>query len=94
MSIKPHERAYLNIIRADKILEAQEVFNKSRITHEWKPFSPLRIVFTWKSSKCLWGRFGGGWQWAVGFEASRNAIIFNLLICSISISWYKKKETT
>ena len=92
--VSAREHAYLGIIRMNKIFWAREASNKLRITREWNPFSKLRITFTWRSSKCLWGRFGGGWQWKLGFQASRTCVIFNLLICSIRVSWYKEKEIT
>ena len=46
----------------------------------------LRISFTWKSSKCLMGRFGGGWQWALGFRASKSTLLLNCLVFSLMIS--------
>ena len=46
----------------------------------------LTIRFNWRSSKCLWGRFGGGWQWAAGFEASKRTLLLNCLVFSLMIS--------
>ena len=43
----------------------------------------VHISFRWRSSKALWGRFGGGWQWAVGFEASKRTLLLNCLIFSL-----------
>lgn len=39
-----------------------------------------------------WGRFGGGWQWNVGVQASENfnSIIVNLLTFSVRFSLVKK----
>ena len=39
----------------------------------------------WRTSKNLWGRFGGGWNWKVGFQASRSTIIINLLVLSVRL---------
>lgn len=47
------------------------------------------------------GRFGGGWNWCLGFNAGGSTIIFNLLFGIVRISWEKvpksillyKKET-
>ena len=47
----------------------------------WK----LEITITWRSKKSLMGRFGGGWNWELGFQSSRTTIIFNLLILSVRI---------
>ena len=44
------------------------------------------VVVQWRSSKSFWGRFGGGWQWELGFQAARGTIIFNLLIFSITVN--------
>ena len=52
----------------------------------------LYISFRWQSSKRLMGRFGGGWQWAVGFEASRRSIIFNCLVFSVGFSIRQRKS--
>lgn len=37
------------------------------------------------------GRFGGGWEWKLGIDASTTCIILNLLVGAIRISWYKPK---
>jgi len=62
------------------------------ITRVWNPFGNLRIIFSWRSSKNRAGRFGGGWQWKVGFQSCSTSVIFNLLICNVAIAWYKEKE--
>lgn len=49
----------------------------------------LNISLDWRSSKCLWGRFGGGWQWALGFETSKRTLLLNCLVFSIMI-WREK----
>lgn len=92
--LSERELGVVGIVRLNKRAWAREAAQKQRITYEWKPFGHLKISFLWQSSKCLWGRFGGGWQWKVGFQASRTCIIFNLLICSVRVSWYKEKEIT
>ena len=43
----------------------------------------LSITYTQRSRKLLWGRFGGGWQWKLGFMAAGKTVIVNLLVCSI-----------
>lgn len=43
----------------------------------------LRVTFHWQSKKSFWGRFGGGWNWILGFEASGSTLILNLLVCSL-----------
>lgn len=43
------------------------------------------------------GRFGGGWQWEVGAQASgfsrpRGTVIVNLLVASIRIDWSRNEH--
>ena len=52
----------------------------------------LRISGEQRRKKNLWGRFGGGWNWALGFEASRTSLILNLLVCMFRFSWHRKQE--
>ena len=48
---------------------------------------PLHISYTRRSADLLWGRFGGGWQWALGFRMGSTTLLINLLICSVTIVW-------
>lgn len=45
-----------------------------------------RIIYDRRSREGL-GRFGGGWQWAIGFEASKGfkSIVVNLLFFQIIV---------
>ena len=52
----------------------------------------LEITFNWRSRKNLWGRFGGGWNWELGFQASTTTIIINLLVFSLRFYWGKRKD--
>jgi len=51
----------------------------------------FKVSASMRGTKCM-GRFGGGWNWNLGFQASKTTIIFNLLVMSIRVSWYKPKE--
>lgn len=53
----------------------------------------VRIKISMRSTKSLMGRFGGGWDWEVGFRASRNfrSVIINLLVVSIRFYFFPKK---
>ena len=33
----------------------------------------------------LWGRFGGGWNWALGFTLGSRTLILNLLVVSLRV---------
>lgn len=42
--------------------------------------------FTLRHRKAgLMGRFGGGWNWVLGFQASGPTLILNLLVVSLRI---------
>lgn len=60
-----------------------------RIKKETK-IGGLRLVFNFVSKDCFMGRFGGGWDWKVGFQAGGRTIIFNLLIFTLRIEVQKK----
>lgn len=63
------------------------VFNK-----EWER-GRFSVKAEMRGNKCM-GRFGGGWQWALGFEAGKTSIIFNLLVMMVRVSWYKPEQET
>ncbi len=50
----------------------------------------LKVEYHWRSSKNLWGRFGGGWNWELGLQIGGSTIIVNCLIFSLTFSWYKE----
>ena len=50
----------------------------------------IRIVLDFVSKDCFMGRFGGGWNWKLGFQVGGRTIIFNLLIFSLRIEWWEK----
>lgn len=50
----------------------------------------LAVAFEWKSRKCALGRFGGGWNWELGFMAGGNTVMLNMLVCSLRATWKKK----
>jgi hypothetical protein len=52
-------------------------------------YGRFKAGITWRSSKSIWGRFGGGWQWKLGFQASRTIIIISLLVMEIRLSWWE-----
>jgi hypothetical protein len=52
----------------------------------------LKIRYERRFASNLWGRFGGGWQWKLGLQASRSTIIFNLLVATLTVSWYVRKD--
>lgn len=53
-----------------------------------------RLTYTHNPPSALHGRFGGGWQWKVGFQASHNfrSVIVNLLVCYVRIQKLRARE--
>jgi len=81
--ITEKEKGIISIIRLNKLLKKNEIRKKYKIGR-------LEIAFEWRSSKNLWGRFGGGWNWHLGFQIGGLTIIIFLLIFSIRINFEKK----
>lgn len=74
------------------ICEMNRREKKIQIIKKWK-IGRLEITFTWRSKKNLWGRFGGGWNWELGFQGSGRSWIIMLLICSVRFHVPKKVTT-
>lgn len=55
---------------------------RTEYRREWRMFG-LRIVFSWRSKKNIMGRFGGGWNWKLGFMAGGSTVIISLLIADV-----------
>ena len=76
--ITPAERGIIDIVRLNKATPRVEV------RREWQ-LGRWRFVYNRRSSKNLWGRFGGGWNWELGFQAGGSTVILNLLVASLRI---------
>jgi len=63
-----------------------------RIRKSWK-IRRLTIIFEHKDKKEPMGRFGGGWNWELGFVAGGGSLILNLLISSLRFD-LKRKESS
>lgn len=85
VDVAPEEKGILAICRLNKLEKRTE------IKKTWN-IGRLRVTFHWRSRKNLWGRFGGGWNWIVGFEIGGSTIILNLLICSLRFSIREKEK--
>jgi len=62
-----------------------------RIRKSWK-VKRLTIIFEHRNKKEPMGRFGGGWNWELGFQAGGNSLILNFLISSLRFN-LKRKES-
>ena len=83
--LEPKEmKGILSMVALNKLWPKDEIRKRVDI-------GKLSIRFHWRSSKNLWGRFGGGWNWALGFKASRSTIILRFLIFSIKV-WKRKDK--
>jgi hypothetical protein len=51
----------------------------------------LKIKFSMRRSDGFMGRFGGGWNWKVGIQASERTVLLSLLIAELS--FYVPKPT-
>lgn len=43
----------------------------------------IKITYSHNKACSLWGRFGGGWNWKLGFQAGSKTLIISLLICEL-----------
>lgn len=78
------EKGWLSMMRYNRLCPRKEIL--------WKrSFGRIKVQFNWRSKKNLLGRFGGGWNWELGFQAGGRTVIFSLLICMVRISLKKKK---
>jgi hypothetical protein len=50
----------------------------------------MKISFSIRSSKGFMGRFGGGWNWKLGFQAGGRSVVISLLIAELTISLIKQ----
>lgn len=72
------QNGILAICALNKLEKERGIYKKVKV-------GKIGFSFEWRSSKCMWGRFGGGWQWALGFEASKRSLLLNCLIFSVMI---------
>ena len=81
-SITPREAFWVNVMRLNRATKTLEIRRKWAVGR-------LEVTFSWRSKKNPMGRFGGGWNWQLGFEAGGSTIIVTLLVCSVRFHWKK-----
>ena len=54
-----------------------------------KRLGSMVIRFSYRSSNSIMGRFGGGWNWKLGFQCGGSTVLVSLLIVEIIISKYR-----
>ena len=77
------QNGILALCALNRVEKEREYYKRIRL-------GKLNISLGWRSSKHLWGRFGGGWQWALGFEVAKRTLNLNCLVFSIMI-WKEVK---
>lgn len=83
MGLTNEEQGWLAIIRANKLERRQEISKRFYLGR-------LEVWFNWRSPKNFWGRFGGGWNWCLGFEIGSTTLGLNLLVFRLSFTWRKR----
>jgi hypothetical protein len=73
-----------------RIAEAVKTIGRKPWSSEKHQFvrilGPIQIRFSYRSANSFMGRFGGGWNWKLGFQAGGSTVILSLLIAELSIS--------
>lgn len=59
-----------------------------------KTFGRLKFSWRFRSGKCLMGRFGGGWNYELGFQLGGSTILIMLLLGTISFTWLDKTRNS
>lgn len=80
--LTPRERGIIDMVRFNDVTPRLEV------RRDWKLWR-WEFSYRRKSSKNLWGRFGGGWNWKLGIDIGGSTIILNLLVANLRISRVK-----
>lgn len=57
-----------------------------------RTFRGHKIGTEWRSSRNAWGRFGGGWDFKVGFQVGGSTTIFELGF--LSLRWERPEKVT
>lgn len=53
---------------------------------------PVRLRYSRRTADETWGRFGGGWQWKIGVQASKRTAVVSLLVCEVVIQRHQRCE--
>jgi hypothetical protein len=81
--LSPQEKTIVEVVRLNKAIPRKEVRREGHL-FGW------RFVYNRRSKDNLWGRFGGGWNWELGFQAGGRTVIVNLLVASVRIERKRK----
>jgi hypothetical protein len=84
-TLSEEDKGILALAHLNKVLPKTEVLKKWRVGR-------LNIQYHWRSKKNFMGRFGGGWNWELGFQASGRTVILNCLVFTLRFDTYGKPE--
>jgi hypothetical protein len=79
-----NNKGILSLIKLNKLHPPEKINFRFRIFF-------IEVVFDYRSSNNFWGRFGGGWNWELGFQLGGCTLLINLLIFSLKFSYIKNK---
>ena len=77
------EKLVLTVLKINELFPIRYLLDYSFFCFGYK------IKFQYREKNNLWGRFGGGWNWKLGFQAGGSSLIINLLVMTIS---FRKKS--
>lgn len=71
---------------ADAMIRLNHALPKKEWNRAWQ-VGPTKVTLSWRSKRNLWGRFGGGWNWALGVQwTTWRYVHFKLVVVSLSVS--------
>ncbi len=75
------ESFWLWVMRTNQVNGIKYIVRKR---WEW---GRLVVRFEWRSADNAMGRFGGGWDWELGFQVGKSlrSVIFNLLVAQLVV---------
>lgn len=81
--ITPAERVFVEVVRMNGSRKIIGVCKRAVVCG-------FPVSFSWRSRKNPMGRFGGGWQWKLGFQAGGGTVIVSILVCELRIDRRRK----
>jgi len=68
--------------------------NENPLPEKIIKFGCFEVKYEHRSPKRYWGRFGGAWDWELGFQYSSGTPILNILVFSIRIDRIRETKPT
>ena len=77
-ALTPAERGFIEVVRINASRKIIGISERAVVFG-------FPVSFSWRSRKNPLGRFGGGWQWKLGFQAGGGTVIVSILVCELRI---------